>query len=341
MSFSAQQIASIVSGVLEGNPETTVTGFGKIEEAGPSDLAFLSNPKYEAFLYRTDAGIVLVNSALELKKEVKATLIRVPDAYSAFARLLEAYQQIQQDQLTGIEEPGYRHPTASYGNKVYLGAFSYLGKNVRLGNNVKIYPHTYIGDNSIIGDDTIIYAGVKIYDRTQIGKRVIIHAGTVLGSDGFGFAPTEGKAYQKIPQTGNVVVEDDVEIGANTCIDRATIGSTIIRQGSKLDNLVQVAHNVEVGSHTVLAGQSGVSGSTKLGSHVMVGGQAGIAGHLRIGDHARINGQAGVNKDLAEKAAVTGTPASDYVPTIKAQALLRKLPEIVRRMDELEKKLGE
>jgi UDP-3-O-[3-hydroxymyristoyl] glucosamine N-acyltransferase len=263
-------------------------------------------------------------------------LIRVPDAYTAFATLLAKYQEIMQQQLTGIQQPSYIAPSAAYGKNVFVGAFAYIGENVKIGNNSKIFPNAYVGDGVSIGDDSIIHPGVKIYHDCKIGNYVIIHAGTVIGSDGFGFAPQADGSFKKVPQIGNVVIENNVEIGANTTIDRATIGSTTIRSGVKLDNLIQVAHNVEIGNSTVIAAQTGVSGSTKIGAGVMIGGQVGIVGHIEIGDGAKINAQSGVSKSLEPGKAVTGSPAYDYTAALRSQAINRRLPELEKRLNELE-----
>ncbi len=338
MQFSAVQIAMLVNGHVEGNGEVSVHSFGKIEEAVAGQLTFLANPKYEEYLYTTQASIVIINDALELKETVEATLIRVPDAYSAFATLLHKYQEIMTQQLSGIQQPSYIAHSASLGTQVFVGAFAYLSENVQIGNNVKIFPGVFLGNNVRIGDNTILHPGVKIYHDCIVGQQVTIHAGTVIGGDGFGFAPQADGTYKKIPQIGNVVVEDNVEIGCNTTIDRATIGSTIIRAGAKLDNLIQIAHNAEIGHNTVIAAQAGVSGSTKIGSNVQVGGQAGIVGHLHIADGSRINAQSGVTKSIkTPNAAVTGTPAYDYASSLRSQAVSRSLPEMEKRLAELEK----
>lgn len=336
MQFPASQIALIVNGRVEGDSQVTVSSFGKIEEAGRGQLSFLANPKYEEYLYTTSASIVIVNESFELKQAVNATLIRVPDAYTAFATLLGKYQEIMQQQLTGIQQPSYIAGTATYGENVFIGAFAYLGENVKIGKNSKIYPNVFIGNNSVIGDNCIIHPGVKIYHETRIGNQVIIHAGTVIGSDGFGFAPQADGSFKKVPQIGNVVIEDQVEIGANATIDRATIGSTLIKSGAKLDNLIQVAHNVEVGHSTVIAAQAGISGSTKIGNGVMIGGQAGIVGHIQLGDGAKVNAQSGVSKSIEAGKAVTGSPAYDYTAALRSQAAARKLPELEKRVKELE-----
>jgi UDP-3-O-[3-hydroxymyristoyl] glucosamine N-acyltransferase len=336
MTFSAAQIAIIINGKIEGNPDTAIDSFGKIEEAGERQLSFLANPKYEDHLYSTNAALVIINDSFTLKKPVKATLIRVADAYTAFATLLAKYQEIMQQQLTGVQQPSFIASSASYGEKVFIGAFSYLGEKVKIGNNSKIFPNAYIGDNVIIGDNVFIHPGVKIYHDCKVGNNVIIHAGTVIGSDGFGFAPQADGSFKKVPQIGNVVIEDFVEIGANATIDRATIGSTLIKKGAKLDNLIQIAHNVEVGNSTVIAAQTGVSGSTKIGNGVMIGGQVGIVGHIQIGDGAKINAQSGVSKSLEPGKAVTGSPAFDYTAALRSQAVNRKLPELEKRVKELE-----
>lgn len=338
MQFSAAQIAMMINGRVEGDPETTVSSFGKIEEARAGQLAFLANPKYEEFLYSTGASVIIIGETQELKQPVQASLIKVADPYSAFATLLDKYQQIQRQQLTGIQQPSYISPTAKIGEQVFIGAFSYIGENVVIADGVKIYPNSFIGNNASIGSNSTIHPGVKIYHDCVIGARVTVHAGTVIGSDGFGFAPQADGTLKKVPQIGNVVVEDDVEIGANTTIDRGTIGSTLIKSGVKLDNLLQIAHNVEVGNHSVIAAQAGISGSTKIGNHVMIGGQVGIVGHIKIADGTRINAQSGVSKSIKiPNSAVTGSPAFDYTAALRSQVAARSLPELEKRVMELEK----
>jgi UDP-3-O-[3-hydroxymyristoyl] glucosamine N-acyltransferase len=338
MQFTAQQIALIVSGTIEGNPDTTVSSFGKIEEATAGQLSFLANPKYNDYLYTTKASLIIVSESLQLQKNISATLVRVKDAYSAFATLLTTYQNLKAQQKKGIETPSHIASTATLGDHVYIGAFAYIGEKVNIGNNTKIYPGAYIAENVSIGNNTTIHAGVKIYEDCVIGNDVIIHAGTVIGSDGFGFAPQPDGSYQKVPQIGNVIIEDQVEIGANTTIDRATMGSTIIKKGVKLDNLIQIAHNVEIGSQTVIAAQTGISGSTKLGQKIMIGGQAGIAGHLTIADGVKIAGGAGVTKNLdGEGKSYAGFPAEDAKQSLKTQVYTRQLPELEKRVKELEK----
>jgi UDP-3-O-[3-hydroxymyristoyl] glucosamine N-acyltransferase len=337
MQFSAAQIALLINGKIEGDPDATVGAFGKIEEAVNGQLAFLANPKYEEYLYTTGASVIIVNDTLELRQLVTATLIRVSDAYSAFASLLTKYQEIEAQQLTGIQEPSYISKSAKLGDKIFIGAFSYLGDGVVIGDQVKIHPQVYLGKNVRIGDNTVLHPGVKIYHGCVIGANVTIHAGSVIGGDGFGFAPQPDGSFKKVPQIGNVLIEDGVEIGANVTIDRATIGSTLIRKGAKLDNLIQIAHNVDIGNDTVIAAQAGISGSTKIGNRVMIGGQAGIVGHLQIADGARINAQSGVSKSIKAKGgAVTGSPAYDYTSALRSQAISRNLPELNRRLKELE-----
>lgn len=337
MQFSAAQIAQIIGGQIEGDGNISVGSFGKIEEAKSGQLAFLANPKYEEHLYSTGASIIIINQSQQLKQPVSATLIRVPDAYSAFASLLDAYQKIRTQQLSGIQEPAYIHPTATMGEQVFIGAFAYLGENVVIGKGSKIFPGVFLGNNVVVGDNTILHAGVKIYHECVIGSQVIIHAGTVIGSDGFGFAPQADGTLKKVPQIGNVVIENGVEIGANTTIDRATIGSTIIRAGAKLDNLLQIAHNVEIGSNSVIAAQAGISGSTKIGRNVMIGGQAGIVGHIQIADGSKINAQSGVSKSIkTPNSAVTGSPAYDYTSALRSQAITRNLPNLEKRIKDLE-----
>lgn len=344
MEFTAVQIAQILQGTVEGLAEISVNSFGKIEEATAGQLAFLANPKYEDYLYTTQASIIIINQSLMLKKPVASTLIRVPDAYSAFAKLLELYQQLQAHELTGIQEPSFIHPTATIGKEVFIGAFAYIGEHATIGDGVKIFPNAYIGNHVNIGNNSIIHPGVKIYHDCKIGFAVTIHAGSIIGSDGFGFAPQEDGTYKKVPQLGNVVIENYVEIGANTTIDRATIGSTIIRSGAKLDNLIQVAHNVDIGDNTVIAAQTGISGSTKIGKNVMIGGQAGIGGHLQIADGTKISGKSGVTKSIKNpNTSVTGNPAFELKASLKNQAMVRNLPNLeykVKVLEELVAKLS-
>jgi UDP-3-O-[3-hydroxymyristoyl] glucosamine N-acyltransferase len=340
MQFSALQIATILGGKLEGSPDKMVHTIQKIEEAAEGALSFIANPKYEEYLYSTQASVLIVNETLQLSRPVSPTLIRVKDAYGSFALLLEKYNEIlssQQASRKGIQQPSYISETAKIGENAYVGAFAYVGEDVVIGKGVQIYPGVYIGDGVRIGDDVTLFPGAKIYHHCVIGSRVIIHAGTIVGGDGFGFAPQQEGHYKKVPQIGNVVVEDDVEIGANTTIDRATIGSTIIRRGVKLDNLIQIAHNVEIGEDTVIAAQTGISGSTKVGKNCMFGGQVGLVGHIHIADGTRINAQSGLSKSVSEpNVALNGSPAFDYKSSLKSQAIFRNLPELEKRVKELE-----
>ncbi len=337
MQFTAAQIATIVNGKIEGNPDAAIVSFGKIEEANAGELTFLANPKYEDYLYVTRASVIIINDAQLLERKIDATLIRVPNAYTAFATLLSKYQELVTRNLCGIQQPSYIAESATLGDDLFVGAFAYIGENVVIGNNVKIFPGVYLGDNVRIGNNCIIHPGVKISFDCKIGNQVTIHAGTVIGSDGFGFAPQPDGSFKKVPQIGNVVVEDNVEIGANATIDRATMGSTLIRQGAKLDNLIQIAHNVEIGTNTVIAAQAGVSGSTKIGKNVMIGGQAGIVGHIQIADGARIKAQSWVCKSIKQpNSSVTGSPAFDYTSALRSQAVTRNLPDLEKRIMELE-----
>lgn len=337
MQFNAAQIASIINGKVEGDESITVSSFGKIEQAQQGQLAFLANPKYEEHLYTTNASIIIINDSQEVKEKLPATLIRVPDAYSAFAIILASYKKMVTEQMIGIQQPVFVSPTAKIGDNVFIGAFSYIGNDVVIADNVKIFPQVYIGDNAVIDEASILYPGVKIYHECILGKRVTVHANTIIGSDGFGFAPQKDGTFKKVPQIGNVIIEDDVEVGANASIDRATLGSTLIKKGAKLDNLIQIAHNVEVGYNTVIAAQAGISGSTKIGNNVMIGGQAGVVGHLQIADGSKINAQSGVSKSIkTENSYVTGSPAYDYTSALRSQVLNRNLPNLEKRIIELE-----
>jgi UDP-3-O-[3-hydroxymyristoyl] glucosamine N-acyltransferase len=336
MKFTAEQIAQILEGEVVGNPQEEVSKLAKIEEGKKGSLTFLSNPKYEPFLYKTEASITIVDHDFEPEKEVATTLIKVESAYKAFSKLLEFYNQVKNNK-EGREQPHYISESATIGSGEYIGAFAYIGNNVSIGNNVKIYPNTFIGDNSIIGDNVTIYAGVKIYSETEIGNNCTIHAGVILGSDGFGFAPNEKGEFNKVPQTGNVIIEDNVDIGAGSTIDRATLGSTIIRKGVKLDNQIQIAHNVEVGKNTVIAAQTGIAGSTKVGENCMIGGQVGISGHLNLGNNLKIQAQSGISKNLKDGEAVQGSPAFSYPDWNKSYVYFRNLPKIAKTVDQLEK----
>jgi UDP-3-O-[3-hydroxymyristoyl] glucosamine N-acyltransferase len=337
MKFTAEQIAGILEGEVVGNPNAEVYKLAKIEEGTSGSLTFLSNPKYQSFIYTTEATITIVNATFEAEQPITTTLIKVEDAYKAFSKLLEYYNQVKL-MKSGIEQPSVISENVVYGEQLYLGSFSYIGKNVTIGNNVKIYPNTFIGDNVTIGDDCILFAGVRIYSETEIGNKCTIHSGSIIGSDGFGFAPTEDGSYSKIPQIGNVILEDNVEVGSCTTIDRATLGSTIIRKGVKLDNQIQIAHNVEIGENTVIAAQTGIAGSTRIGKNCMIGGQVGFAGHLVIGDNVRIQAQSGIGKNIKDGETIQGSPAFNYGDWNKSYVHFRNLPKIVADLEELKKK---
>ncbi|HKK57992.1 MAG TPA: UDP-3-O-(3-hydroxymyristoyl)glucosamine N-acyltransferase [Salinivirga sp.] len=339
MEFTAAQIAEALQGKVEGDENVKVNNVAPIEQGKPGTLSFLSNPKYTEYIYGTEASIVIVNEDFKPEKPVKAALIKVPDAYQAFATLLSMYEQAK-PVPEGIDSMSKIDDTAKVGEKVFVDTFAVIGKNAKIGDRVQIHAQAYVGNNVTIGAGTIIYPGVKIYHDCVIGKQVTIHAGAVIGADGFGFAPKKGENYQKIPQIGNVVLEDHVEIGANTCIDRATMGSTIIREGVKLDNLIQVAHNVEIGHHTVMASQVGISGSTKIGKDCMFGGQVGLAGHINIGDNVKAGAQAGISGNIKDNQTVLGSPAISYIRERKAMAVYRNLPELWRKLNDLEQKLN-
>ena len=336
MKFTAAQIAGILEGEVVGNPDAEVFKLAKIEEGTKGSLTFLSNPKYLNFIYSTEATITIVNRSFEPEQAITTTLIKVEDAYQSFSKLLEYYNQVKL-MKSGVEQPSVISENVSYGDNLYLGSFCYLGKNVVIGNNVKIYPNTFVGDNVSIGDNTILFAGVRIYSETIIGANCTLHSGCIIGSDGFGFAPTEEGTFNKIPQIGNVIIEDNVDIGSCTTIDRATLGSTIIKKGVKLDNQIQIAHNAEIGENTVIAAQTGVAGSTKIGHNCMIGGQVGIAGHLTIGNNVRIQAQSGIGKNLADGETVQGSPAFNYGDFSKAYVHFRNLPKIVSDMEDLKK----
>jgi UDP-3-O-[3-hydroxymyristoyl] glucosamine N-acyltransferase len=340
MEFSAEQIAGILSGDIEGNPEVTVNNLSKIEEGVSGTLSFLSNPKYEEYIYKTGASICIVNKSFEPSKPLPQTLtlIKVEDAYACFAKLLEFYNQMRQKQ-PAIEQPSFIAASAIVGENLYLGAFAYIGENVRIGNNVKIYPNAYVGDNVTIGDNTVLFPGASVYHECVVGSNCILHAGVVVGADGFGFAPDANGEYQKVPQIGNVVLEDFVEIGSNSTIDRATLGSTILRRGVKIDNLVQIAHNVEVGKNTAIAAQVGVAGSAKIGENVQIGGQAGIAGHLHIANGTRIVAQSGVPNTVKKAETLMGSPGIPIEDFKKSYFGFRKLPFILTKLQELDQKV--
>lgn len=339
MKFKADEIARLLNGEIIGNPDVTVSDVSKIEEGKEGTLAFLSNPKYENYLYTSNASVVLVNQDFVPKHSYSATLIKVKDSYQAFATLLEMYNQVRISTKSGIEQPSFIHETAVLKEDVYFGAFAYAGRKAVIGNRAKIYPHAYIGDNVVIGDNTIVYSGAKIYDDTMIGDRCIIHAGAVIGSDGFGFAPQADGTYKKIPQMGIVTVEDDVEIGANTTIDCGTMASTIIRKGVKLDNLIMVGHNCEIGENTVVAGQCGFAGSSKIGKNCKLAGQVGLAGHLSVGDNVQIGAQSGVTKDVRNNEIILGSPATEIKHAIKVYTITRNLPQIRQELIDLQKEV--
>ncbi len=337
MEFSIQQIAALIGGKIEGDGNKIVSSFSKIEEAEKGNLAFLANPKYEEFLYTTNASAVIISEDLTLKQAVDTALIRVKDPYASFAFLMQYYQQIAAEKMVGIQEPVYIDKSAKIGENVFIGAFAFIGENAIIEDGAKIYPQVYIGKNVCIGKKSVINPGAKIYHDCIIGNEVIIHAGTIIGSDGFGFAPQADGSYQKVPQMGNVVIEDNVEIGANTCIDRATMGSTIIRKGTKLDNLLQIAHNVEIGEDSVIAAQTGISGSTKIGKRAMIGGQVGIVGHITIAEGVKVGAKSGINSNVTEKnKSLNGTPAFDHLSSLKSLSIFRKLPALSKKVEELE-----
>ncbi len=339
MEFSAKQIAELINGVVVGNPDATISNVSKIEEGKPGTISFLSNPKYTKYIYETNASIVLVNKSFEPEKEISATLIKVDDAYVAVAKLMQMYAA-SMPKKTGVEQPSYISESAKIGDFPYVGAFAYVGDNVTIGNNVSIYPNAYIGDNVSIGDNSIVYAGVKIYQGCKVGANCVLHAGSVIGSDGFGFAPGENGEYTKIPQLGNVVLEDDVEIGANTTIDRATMGSTVVHKGVKLDNLVQIAHNVEVGENTVIAAITGVAGSSKVGKNCMFGGHAGVAGHLNLADGTKLGAFTGVSKSITQKDIfMRGIPAQDARLFGRSFVNFKQLPELVAQVQQLKEEI--
>ncbi len=342
MEFSAEQIAGILGGIVEGNPQATVNGLAKIEEGLPGALSFLSNPKYEEYIYVTLSSICIVNKTFTPIKDIPKTLtlIKVDDAYACFAKLLEVYSQMSK-KSPKIENPSFISDTASVGEGLYLGAFAYIGENAKIGNNVSIYPNAYIGDNVEIGEGSIIHPGASIYTDCKIGKNCIIHAGVIIGADGFGFVPDANGEYQKVPQIGNVILEDNVEVGSNSTIDRATMGSTIIRKGVKIDNLCQIAHNVEIGKNTAMAAQVGIAGSAKIGENVMIGGQAGISGHLFIADGAKIVAQSGIPSSVKKADTLMGSPGILLEDFKKSYYGFRKLPFILNKISEMDKKIKE
>ncbi|MCW4467764.1 UDP-3-O-(3-hydroxymyristoyl)glucosamine N-acyltransferase [Flavobacterium sp. MFBS3-15] len=338
MKFTAEQIAGILEGDIVGNPQAEVYKLAKIEEGTDGSLTFLANPKYLPYIYSTQATITIVNRTFEPENGLTTTLIKVDDAYQSFSKLLEYYNQVKL-MKSGIEQPSVISEGATYGDGLYLGSFCYIGKNVRIGNNVKIYPNSFVGDNVTIGDNTILFAGVRVYSETEIGNNCTIHSGAIIGSDGFGFAPGEDGSYTKIPQIGNVIIEDNVDIGSCTTVDRATLGSTIIKRGVKLDNQIQIAHNVTIGENTVIASQTGVAGSTKIGRNCVIGGQVGIVGHITIGNNVRIQAQSGVGKSIPDGEIIQGSPALGYSDFNKSYVHFRNFPKIVSDIEELKQQI--
>ena len=339
MEFSAKQIAQFVQGIIEGDENATVNTFAKIEEGRKGAISFLSNPKYTHYIYDTQSSIVLVDKSLVLEKPSPATLIRVDNAYECVAKLLQLYESMK-PKKSGIDTLAFISPKAKVGENVYIGAFAYIGDNVEIGDGCQIYPHAVICDNVKIGNDCLIYPNTTVYHGCHIGNRVTLHAGGVVGSDGFGFAPA-AEGYDKIPQIGIVTIEDDVEIGANTCIDRSTMGSTYVRKGVKLDNLVQIAHNTDIGENTVMSAQVGIAGSTKVGQWCMFGGQVGVAGHITIGDKVFLGAQSGVPSSLDSNQTLIGTPPMEKLPYFKSQALFQRLPDIYKQLTKLQKEVEE
>ncbi|SFU72127.1 UDP-3-O-[3-hydroxymyristoyl] glucosamine N-acyltransferase [Pustulibacterium marinum] len=337
MKFTVQQIAAILEGEVVGNPEAEVFKLAKIEEGEEGALSFLANPKYKSYIYTTKATATIVSKDFEPEKEITTNLIKVEDAYKSFSKLLEYYNQVKMNK-TGVEQPIFIADSSSYGENVYIGAFTYIGENVQIGNNVKIYPNAFIGDNVKIGDNVTIFAGCKLYSETEVGNNCTIHSSAVVGADGFGFAPNEKGEFTKVPQTGNVILEDYVDIGAATTIDRATLGSTIIRRGVKLDNQIQIAHNVEIGENTVIAAQTGIAGSTKIGKNCMIGGQVGIVGHITIGNGVRIQAQSGIGRNVKDGEVLQGSPALNYSDYNKSYVVFKNLPNLANTVNQLEKK---
>lgn len=339
MEFSAKQIAQFVQGVIEGDENATVNTFAKIEDGKPGAISFLSNPKYTHYIYDTESSIVLVDKSVELEKPTKATLIKVDNAYECVAKLLQLYESMK-PKKTGIDSLAFISPSAKIGENVYIGAFAYIGDNVVIGDGCQIYPNVVICENAKVGNDCLFYPNVTIYHDCHVGNRITLHAGSVVGSDGFGFAPSEN-GYDKIPQIGIVTIEDDVEIGANTCIDRSTMGSTYVRKGVKLDNLVQIAHNTDIGANTVMSAQVGIAGSTKVGQWCMFGGQVGIAGHITIGNKVFLGAQSGVPSSLKDNQTLIGTPPMEKLPYFKSQAIFQKLPDLYKQIQKLQKEVDE
>ena len=340
MKFKASQIAHILEGKIEGNPDAEVYKLSKIEEGEDGSLTFLANPKYTQFIYTTKASVCIVREDFKKAQDISTTLIKVKNPYESFSKLLEYYNEVKLNK-SGIEKPSFISDSASIGENIYLGAFSYIGENAKVGDNVKIYPYSYIGDNVVIGDNVTIFAGCKIYSETVIGKHCVVHSNAVIGADGFGFSPDENGVYKKVPQIGNVIIGEYVDIGAGTTIDRATLGSTVIKDGVKLDNQIQIAHNVEIGKHTAIAAQTGIAGSTKIGENCLIGGQVGIAGHMTIGNRVKVQAQTGIGRNIKDDEAIQGSPAFGYGDYNKSYVHFRNLPKIVNKLEFLEKKLQE
>jgi len=339
MNFTAQQIAGILEGDIIGDPEVEVSRLSKIEEGTEGSLTFLANPKYNSYIYSTKASIIIVNKTFEPENDISTTLIKVDDAYQSFSKLLEYYNQVKMNKH-GIEQPSFISESATLGSDIYVGAFSYISDSAILGNNVKIFPNAYIGENVTIGDNTIVFAGAKIYSESIIGNHCVINSGVIIGADGFGFVPNEQGEYSKMPQIGNVIIEDYVDVGAATTIDRATLGSTIIRRGVKLDNQIQIAHNVEIGKNTVIAAQTGIAGSAKIGENCLIGGQVGIAGHITIGNNVRVQAQSGIGRHVKDNEILQGSPSFTFGDWSKSYVHFKNLPKIVKSINDLEKKVN-
>ncbi|MCK9164048.1 MAG: UDP-3-O-(3-hydroxymyristoyl)glucosamine N-acyltransferase [Bacteroidales bacterium] len=340
MEFTAGQIAQMLSGEVVGNEDAIVNTLCKIEEGTEKGMSFLSNPIYEHYIYNTKASVVIVNKSFKPEKEIKSTIIKVDDAYACFAKVLDIYNEYLLNK-SGVSSLSFISQSSTIEGEPYVGEFAYIGENVKIGKGAKIYPHVYIGDNVQIGDNVTFFSGAKVYHSCIIGNNCNINSGAVIGADGFGFAPLEDGSFKKIAQIGNVILEDNVEIGANTTIDRATMGSTIIHKGVKLDNLIQIGHNVGIGDNTVMAAQSGVAGSTKIGKNCFIGGQVGFSGHITVGDQVKIGAQSGIMSNLENNASIMGSPAFDARPYMKSYAYFRKLPELADKIKELEKKIKE
>ncbi|AWX46032.1 UDP-3-O-(3-hydroxymyristoyl)glucosamine N-acyltransferase [Flagellimonas maritima] len=338
MKFTATQIAGILEGEVDGNPQIAVHKLSKIEEGETGSLTFLANPKYTSYIYSTKASITIVNKDFVPEQSISTTLIKVEDAYKSFSKLLEYYNQVKNNKI-GIESPSFIAESVVYGEGFYLGAFSYLADNVEIGKNVKIYPNVYIGDNVTIGNNVVVFAGAKIYSESIIGNDCVIHSGAIIGADGFGFTPNDKGEYTKVPQTGNVILEDNVDVGAGTTIDRATLGSTMLRKGVKLDNQIQIAHNVEIGEHTAIAAQTGIAGSTKIGKNCLIGGQVGIVGHITIGDRVKIQAQSGIGRNVKDDEVLQGSPALNYGDYNKSYVHFKNLPKLVDKISNIEKKV--